>query len=108
MDTGPPNTAPTVANGTITATEDTEFAFSVADFNFSDADGDELSFIYVEADSTGGLLKINGADVTVGTTVTKAQIDAGLFTYVPAAEVSGTSVGSFNVSAHDGTSRLAS
>ena len=60
------NDLPTSANGTVTATEDTQYVFTPSNFDFSDLDtGNTLQKIQVTQIETAGALKLNGVDVTL-------------------------------------------
>ena len=50
------NTLPTASNGEVTATEDMDYTFTEANFNFSDTDGDMLANVrIVTLPASGGL-----------------------------------------------------
>ena len=102
------NDAPTSANNTITATEDTDYVFSAADFSFSDIDGDALSQVKVTTLETAGSLQLNGVDVTLNQLITKADIDASKLKFVPVGDANGTGYDSFGFQVHDGTELSAS
>lgn len=104
VNVNPVNDAPTGADGTETATEDTTFTFSAADFGFSDVDnGDTLASVRIDTlpSSAAGALQLSGSNVTAGDTITAANI-ANL-TFVPAANANGTGAASFTFSVNDGT-----
>ena len=95
-------TAPTASNGTVTTNEDTDYAFTASDFNFSDA-GDALESVKIVTLPASGELQLNNAAIgSVPQTVTKAQLDAGNFKYVPPANASGTGYTSFTFKVNDG------
>lgn len=77
-----PNTAPTVTSFDKTGTEDTIISLSAADFtaSFSDADSDTLQKIQVTALSADGVLKLNGAAVTLDQEIAAADLDNLTFT----------------------------
>ena len=89
------NTPPTSSNGTVTATEDTDYAFTAANFNFSDTDtGAALSSVKVTSlpASGKGTLKVDGTVIASGAlpkAVTKVDIDASKLTYSPPANANG-------------------
>ena len=59
------NDLPTASDKTVTATEDTAFVFTVADFGFSDVDsGAQLQSIAVTTLSSKGTLTLNDSAVT--------------------------------------------
>ena len=96
------NVAPTASNGTVTTNEDTDYPFAASDFNFSDAD-DALESVKIVTLPASGELQLNNAAIgSVTQTVTKAQLDAGNFKYVPPANASGTGYTSFTFKVNDG------
>ncbi len=96
-----PNAAPSGTDGTITATEDTTYTFTVADFGFSDADGDAPLRVYFDTLPATGTLRWNGATFPAGNFVTAADIASGLLTYTPAAEANGAGAASFTFRVQD-------
>ena len=71
------NTAPAASDGTVTATEDDPYVFSLADFNFSDTDsGDVLIGVTVATLPVPGTLELDDAAVSAGDVVSGADIDA--------------------------------
>jgi hypothetical protein len=95
--------APTAANNTVTTNEDTTYTFTAANFNFADVDGDSLSHVQVTSLESAGSLQYNGSDVALNEVITKADIDAGLLTFTPAANANGAGYDSFQFKVHDGT-----
>ena len=76
----PANDAPTGADGSVTATEDTPFVFSAGDFGFSDTEGDGFSALEISTlpDGLGGVLNLAGSGpVTVGQQISISDLDAG-------------------------------
>ncbi|MCK5925119.1 MAG: cadherin-like domain-containing protein, partial [Methylococcales bacterium] len=97
------NHAPITADKTITINEDTDHIFSASDFNFTDVDGDTLASIKITILETIGNLKLNGVDVTLNQSITKADIDAGKLKFTPVANANGTGYDSLGFSVNDGT-----
>ena len=83
------NAATTASDGTVTATEDTDYTFTAANFNFSDTDaGAALSSVKITSlpASGKGTLKVDGTVIASGAlpkAVTKVDIDASKLTYSP-------------------------
>jgi hypothetical protein len=99
--------APTAADRTVTATEDTAFTFSAADFGFSDVDaGDSLTKIQITSLESNGTLTLAGADVTLDQEILVADI--GNLVFTPAPGVTGTGYDAFDFKVHDGTEYSAS
>ncbi|MCP5091621.1 MAG: hypothetical protein GY949_11930, partial [Gammaproteobacteria bacterium] len=73
----PANDDPTAANNTISTDDGTPYAFTAANFNFSDIDGDTLVSVKVTTLETVGALQLQGIDVTLNQVISKADIDAG-------------------------------
>ena len=95
------NDAPAGSDGTVTATEDTPFTFTVAHFGFSDADGDALQRVVVTTLPAPGTLRLNGSAVTAGDAVTAADITLGRLTYTPPANAAGSAFASFTFQVQD-------
>jgi hypothetical protein len=69
----------------VTTCEDTAYTFAVADFNaLASTDS-----VRIDSLPTDGTLRLNGVAVTQNTVISKADIDAGAFTFVPDANESG-------------------
>ena len=102
------NTPPTASNGEVTATEDTDYTFTAADFNFSDTDaGAALSSVKITSlpASGTGTLKVNGTVIASGDlpkAVTKVDIDASKLTYTPPADANGDDYATFQFKVNDG------
>jgi trimeric autotransporter adhesin len=75
----PPTSAPTV-----TTCEDTAYTFKAADFNAT-----TLTSVRIDSLPVDGRLLLNGVEVTQNTVISKADIDAGKFTFHPDANESG-------------------
>ncbi len=95
------NDPPTVDDATFTLNEDSTFTFTQANFTslFNDNDGDSLTEIQINSLPSSGTLAVGGTPVTLGATVSAANLMN--LTYVPAANVSGDFT--FSWSANDGT-----
>ena len=97
---------PTAVASAVTATEDTTYAFKVADFKFTDsadATPDTLGSVTITSlPSDGTLFFFNGETkvaVTTGQVITAAEIAAGDLTLVPNTDT--TTTGSFNFQVTD-------
>jgi VCBS repeat-containing protein len=97
----PVNDAPAGANAVLTATEDTPYAFTAANFGFSDIDGNAFAGVVITTLPANGALTLNGAPVTAGTFVTAVQIAGGQLVWTPAADANGTGLGSFTFQVRD-------
>ncbi|HEU0099004.1 MAG TPA: cadherin-like domain-containing protein [Allosphingosinicella sp.] len=109
------NDAPGASNANETGTEDVGYVFAAADFNFTDTDGNALNRVAITTLPTNGKLYIDldgpGGNAPVEVQlfgpnspayITKAEIDAGHFYYVPnTANASGTGFDSFNFKVED-------
>ena len=103
----PSSTAPTAMDSTVTATEDTAYAFAATDFSFSaTAEGDMLASVQILTLPALGTFTLSGTAVTANQSVAKAQLDAQNLVYTPPADGSGTGYASFRfrVSGGSGTS----
>ncbi|MCB2180939.1 MAG: tandem-95 repeat protein, partial [Desulfobulbaceae bacterium] len=97
------NDIPTSLDNAVTTNEDTAYTFVVADFNYSDAEGDAFAQIKISSLVSGGTLQLNGADVALGDVISEADIALGKLIYTPAADGNGAGYDSFNFQVHDGT-----
>jgi len=97
------NDAPTAANNTITASEDTVYIFTLSDFNFSDINSDSFDHIRITDLESAGSLLLNGVDVTLNQSITAADINAGNLTFAAAANENGSAYDSFQFRVNDGT-----
>ena len=93
-------TAPTAMDGTVTATEDTAYPFTAADFNFSaTTTGDTLASVQILTLPALGTLRLANADgsapVDANDVVTREQLDAGSLLYTPRANANGTGYDGF-------------
>ena len=105
-----PNDAPTASAGEFTTTEDTDYTFTAGDFNFSDTDTDDvLSSVSIETLPIAGKgsLTLDGAAVSAGDDVTRAQIDDGDLKYTPPANSHGDDFATFTFKVSDGRAESA-
>ena len=99
----PDNNPPTAANNTVVTLEDTDHVFTVADFNFSDPDGDSLQQVQITSLETIGALQLSGVDVILNQVIAVADITAGNLTFTPVPDANGAGYDSFQFLVHDGT-----
>jgi trimeric autotransporter adhesin len=98
------NEVPAGSNGTVSTAEDTDLVFNAAQFGFSDPlDSPPNSFDSVRVSTlpASGTLRLNGVDVLAGQVVSVADINAGLLSYSPAANLNGTAVANFTFQVRD-------
>jgi len=95
--------APTAADGSVTTLAATDYAFTIADFNYSDVDGDPLAQVEITALPASGTLLLGGVPVTSNQVVLAADIAAGQLTYSPPAAAGATFAEQFGFRVHDGT-----
>ena len=96
----PVNDAPTAGNGNVLSTPAVAYAFTLADFNYSDVDGDPLDHVQITALPTVGALTLGGAAVTLNQIIDAADIAAGNLQYV--APTGTVAADSFGFLVHDG------
>jgi Domain of unknown function (DUF4347)/Bacterial cadherin-like domain/Bacterial Ig domain len=96
------NDAPSGANNSVLLQQDSVYVFSVADFGFSDSEGDAFAGVVIAAVPPGGVITDNGAPVSAGQTVSAADIAAGLVRYTPTFGASGSPYASFTFRVQDG------
>ena len=98
------NDPPSGADNTVTVNEDATHSFTTADFGMTDpTDNGAHTLLAVKMSTLPalGLLKLNGVNVTVGQSVTAANITSGLLTYTPVGDASGTGYTSFTFQVQD-------
>ena len=103
--------APTARDGAVTATEDTDYPFTAANFNFSDDNGGDTlaSVLIVTLPSPDqGVLGLGHAPVSANTRVSKAQLDANSLVYIPPANANGMDYANFTFKVSDGAADSAS
>ena len=101
--------APTASDSTVTATEDTAYAFAAADFNFFDADtGDTLSSVKIVTLPALGSLTNDDTAVRADQSIARADIDANRLVFTPAADGNGDPYTSFTFKVSDGADESAS
>ncbi|MCP4333622.1 MAG: DUF4347 domain-containing protein, partial [Gammaproteobacteria bacterium] len=98
-----PNQPPTGSNISVVTNEDTAHTFAAPDFSYSDGDGDPMASVKITSLESVGALQLSGADVTLNQVITKADIDANNFKFVPADHGNGDGYDSFEFSVNDGT-----
>jgi trimeric autotransporter adhesin len=101
IDVIPVNAAPSGTSNTVTTNEDIAYTFTAADFGFSDAQGNSFLAVKITTLPGAGTLTNNGVAVNTGDFVTKADIDAGLLKFAPAANANGTGYASFTFQVQD-------
>ena len=89
-------------NGLVATNEDTTYTFVATDFDFTGLVGSDLRHVEVLSLPSNGTLNINGGPAVVGSVVTKAQIDSGELTFVPAPNANGATYASFDFQINNG------
>ena len=110
IDVEPVNDWPSSSDKTVTTQEDTHHVFTVADFNFRDADdGDQLESVKILSLPAAGSLAVDAADpadppvaVTANQAITRAQLDAGALKFTPEEDASGAAYATFTFKVNDG------
>ncbi|MDJ0848644.1 MAG: DUF4347 domain-containing protein [Myxococcota bacterium] len=95
------NNAPAGADNTVVTAEDTPFVFQLADFGFSDPNGDSLQAVVVTTAPGAGTLRDGATVLTGGETVSAASIAAGDLVFTAAPGESGTGYASFTFQVQD-------
>jgi hypothetical protein len=95
------NDAPTGTNNAVVMQQDGTYAFSAADFGFSDSDGNAFAGVVISTVPPGGLITDNGAPVAAGQTVSAGDIAAGMVRYTPILGASGMPYASFTFRVQD-------
>ncbi len=102
---GRPDT-PDSANVSRTTNEDTNYVVKLADFAFTDGDGDTLTAVRITTLPTDGKLLLNGQVVQAGTEVTVAQLNAGSLVFAPDQHESNSPYATFTFQVKDSTGAL--
>ena len=100
------NDAPSGADNTLTTNEDTPWVFAATDFGFSDAKdtpANAFSAVRISSLATAGSLTLSGTAVTVGQSISVADIIAGRLVFTPVANTNGTASFTFRVQDNGGT-----
>ena len=100
----PVNDAPAGTDATVTTNEDTAYAFTVANFGFTDVDGgDALSAVRIDTLTlpVGATLQLSGVNVNANDVILVADIAAGNLVFIPALNQNGAGYASFTFSARD-------
>ncbi len=100
-------TAPTSSNNTVAVDEDQVYTFIIADFNFSDVDGNNFASVKIVTLPAKGALSINGVTLNPGdenTIVSVTDISAGGLKFTPVANENGTAYASYNFTVIDDAS----
>ncbi len=94
--------APTGTDATLAATEDTHRVLALADFGYSDPDGDPFANVRILAVPTGTLL-LDGERIETSVLVTAGKIAAGRLVYLAPANASGLLSPAIEFTVSDGT-----
>ncbi|MEP4681788.1 MAG: LamG-like jellyroll fold domain-containing protein [Rhodopirellula bahusiensis] len=95
------NDAPGGSDNTITIDEDNSHTFTLADFGYSDIEGDQFEFVHIDTLPGSGRLLYNGSAVTATDDVHYNDINSGLLTYEPVADENGSGYASFTFRVQD-------
>ena len=95
------NDVPVATASTVTTTEDNAYTFAVADFSYTDVEGDALVSVTINnLNLAGGTLEHSGGTaVTNGMTLTAAQI--ATLVYTPALDANGAPLATFDFTVND-------
>ena len=101
------NDPPEGADNVVTIAPDGEHTFTIANFGFTDADAtDMLQSVIITSLPSAGMLTRSGVGITTTEAIfVRADIEAGLLKFVPAAGESGDSYASFEFLVSDGLLR---
>ena len=98
------NDAPAGTSNTVTTLEDTAFTFTPSSFGFTDANdspANTLTAVKITTLPVVGTLTDNGSAVTIGQSISLADISGGLFQFTPVANANGTNYDSFTFQVQD-------
>jgi hypothetical protein len=97
----PTNDAPWGADTTKTILEDFTHTFAIADFGFTDVDGNALAGVKITTVPLVGLLTLDNVAFTADQVISAADITAGKLKFAPAANASGFGYASFTFQVQD-------
>jgi hypothetical protein len=98
----PVNDAPSGTDTTVTALEDSAYAFGTGEFNFTDAvDANSLLAVKITTLPGAGSLTNNGTAITAGQFVSAADLAAGKLRFTPAVNANGSAYASFTFQVQD-------
>lgn len=97
----PVNDAPSGADKTLTISEDDPYTFQVADFGFTDGDGNGFLAVKFTTLPTDGVILLNGVPILAGDSIAASAIAAGMLEFVPDLDEVGTPYTSFTFQVQD-------
>jgi len=97
----PVNDAPSGTDNTITTNEDTSHIFTVANFGFSDVDGNSLQAVKFTTVPLAGTLTDAGNPINAGDIIPVADITGGQVVFTPAPNENGVGYASFTFQVQD-------
>jgi len=95
------NDAPNGTDTTVTFYEDSTRTLSAADFGLTDVEGNALLSVTITTLPGAGTLRLSGTAVTVGQSVTAANLAAGNLVFTPVANANGPGYASFTFQVRD-------
>jgi VCBS repeat-containing protein len=102
------NDAPAGTDKTVTIIEDNPYIITVADFGFTDLDGNAFTNVIVTSrpPAAEGVYLLNGVAITTGQVISVIDINTGKLTFNPTLNKNGTTIGAlgFKVQDNGGTS----
>ena len=93
---------PGAANSTVTIPEDAAYAFSVADFNFDESDDQPITQVKIVSLAGVGSMRFDHEQVLLGQTMSRTDIEAGKFVFLPATSGNAISHDTFLFKVSDG------
>ena len=97
------NDAPTASDDNLSIRYNSSHTFALADFGFSDVDGDTLHHVTINTVPTSGSLTLDGNPVNNGDTISAMDLSDGKLVYSPASGASGNGYASLVFTVNDGT-----
>lgn len=104
LDVGSVNDAPGGSDKTVSVTENTPYAFTLAKFGFSDKSdtpANNLAAVKIDSLPALGDFSLSGTPVTVGQVVTASDITNGVLIFTPPANAMGVNYASFSFRVRD-------
>jgi hypothetical protein len=101
INVAPVSDPPVGTNNSVETEEDTPYVFTLADFGFTDVDGDGFVAVKITNLPGAGTLKLNGVAISVNDFISASDIEEGLLEYVPPPSSSGVPLADFQFRVQD-------
>ena len=98
------NGVPTGSDNAVELDEDTTYIFQASDFSFSDSDSEgPIASVKIVSLPADGFLRVDGSPATADQEISRQDIDAGKFSFMPESNDHASPYASFDFKVSDGT-----